>query len=259
MKFKMLVGCLIAGMLLVSFPKVYAYAAEEGTIVSQENVTNIESTDADKTGTINNNPAGTVTTPTDPAQTAETGIAPEQTQESAEELSEGNEDIIEDVIEVEEDSEDSEEDQEKAQPEEKKEKKKVTKKVKYSKSDLRLLSALIYCEANGESYQGKLAVGIVVMNRKRSGAFPDSVKGVIYQKYQFGPASNGSLDRALKEYDDGDFTSDAELECIKAAKAALSGEKYITVNGDKKNFIKYLYFSCNLRNSTYKLGNHEFK
>jgi len=140
--------------------------------------------------------------------------------------------------------------------------KKTTEKkatVKYSKSDLRLLSALIYCEAGGESYNGKLAVGIVVMNRVRASAFPDSVKSVIYQKYQFGPVRNGALNKALSEYDSGKFTSSREKECIKAAKEALSGIKSITVSGKSKGFGSYLFFSGRLSGSTYKLGNHQFK
>jgi len=140
-------------------------------------------------------------------------------------------------------------------------KKTVEKKatVNYSKSDLRLLSALIYCEAGGESYNGKLAVGIVVMNRVRASAFPDSVKSVIYQKYQFGPVRNGALNKALSEYDSGKFTSSREKECIKAAKEALSGIKSITVSGKSKSFGSYLFFSGRLSGSTYKLGNHQFK
>ena len=35
----------------------------------------------------------------------------------------------------------------------------------YNKSDLRLMASIINCEAGAESYQGKVAVGIVVMNR----------------------------------------------------------------------------------------------
>lgn len=129
----------------------------------------------------------------------------------------------------------------------------------YSKSDLRLLSALIYCEANSESYNGKLAVGIVVMNRVRSSRYPDTVKGVIYQKYQFSPVSSGSLKDALEEYDNDKFNSSAEKDCIKAAKAALSGDKTITVNGKEKDFSKYLSFSGRLPGYTYELGNHQFK
>jgi spore germination cell wall hydrolase CwlJ-like protein len=132
-------------------------------------------------------------------------------------------------------------------------------KNKYTKGELRLLSSLIYCEAQGESYNGKLAVGIVVMNRVKSNRYPDTVKNVIYQKYQFSPAHNGILKKALAEYDKGNFTSSAEKECIKSAKAALNGAKSITVRGDKKSFGKYLSFSGKLKGATYKIGNHKFK
>jgi len=130
---------------------------------------------------------------------------------------------------------------------------------KYTNADLRLLSSLIYCEAQGESYNGKLAVGIVVMNRKKSNEFPDAVKDVIYQKYQFSPVTNGSLKKALADYDKGGFTSAAEKSCIKAAEAALSGEKSISVNGKSKYFNKYLFFSGKLRGYTYQYGHHQFK
>jgi spore germination cell wall hydrolase CwlJ-like protein len=136
---------------------------------------------------------------------------------------------------------------------------KTETKPSYTKSELRLLSALIYCEAQSESYEGKLAVGIVVMNRKRSDLFPNSVKGVIYQKYQFGPVRSGKLDKALAEYDNGKFTSAAEKECIKAAKKALSGTKKISIDGKKVNFGKFLYFSGKIKGYTYQLENHQFK
>lgn len=131
--------------------------------------------------------------------------------------------------------------------------------VKYTKAELRLLSALIFCEAQSESYNGKLAVAIVVMNRVRSNLFPDTLKGVVYQRYQFSPVTNGTLKRALAEYDKGKFTSSLEKDCIKAAKAALSGEKSITIKGKEKNFSKYLYFSCWLKGHTFEIQNHQFK
>lgn len=130
---------------------------------------------------------------------------------------------------------------------------------KYTAADLRLLSAIIYCEAGSESYNGKLAVGIVVMNRVRSGRYPNTVKGVIYQKSQFSPVRSGSFSKTLKDYDKGGFTSKKEKDAIKAAKAALSGEKYITVKGEKKLFTKYLSFSGKIKGYTFKLGHHQFK
>lgn len=130
---------------------------------------------------------------------------------------------------------------------------------KYSNSDLRLLSAIISCEAGWESYNGKLAVGIVVMNRVRSSRYPGTVKGVIYQRYQFSPVRNGALNRELAEYDQGKFNSHLEKDSIKAAKAALSGSRSITVNGKQKNFSRFLSFSGSLHGYTFKLGNHKFK
>jgi N-acetylmuramoyl-L-alanine amidase len=131
--------------------------------------------------------------------------------------------------------------------------------AKYTKADLRLLSALVYCEAQAESYNGKLAVAIVVMNRVRSNQFPNTVKDVIYQRHQFSPATNGTLKKALAAYDNGKFTSASEKECIKAAKAALSGVKSITVKGETKDFSKYLYFSGRLKGHTFALQHHQFK
>lgn len=142
----------------------------------------------------------------------------------------------------------------------KKDKKKADKKkAKYTKAELRLLSALIYCEAGNEPYAGKLAVGIVVMNRKESKDFADSVKGVIYQKCQFSPVRNGSLKRALSRYDSGKFNSAAEKQCIKAAKEALSGEKFVVHNGKDRNFKKYKFFNGHVRGAKYRIKGHMFK
>lgn len=83
--------------------------------------------------------------------------------------------------------------------------------------DLRLLAALIHCEAGSESYNGKLAVGAVVMNRVRSGAYPDTISGVIFASGQFTPALNGKVARV---YTTGNFADG----CYEAAQAAINGE-----------------------------------
>ena len=100
-----------------------------------------------------------------------------------------------------------------------------------SDSDLTLLSAIIYCEAGGESYAGQVAVGAVVMNRVRSSSYPDSISGVVYQSGQFSPVANGSLARAL--------SNGAYRNCISAAQEALAGADntggakfFHRVNGD---------------------------
>lgn len=84
-----------------------------------------------------------------------------------------------------------------------------------SSSDLTLLSAIIFCEAGGESYAGQVAVGAVVLNRVKSSSFPNSISGVVYQSGQFSPVANGALSRALSN---GNYR-----HCTSAAQAALAG------------------------------------
>lgn len=59
--------------------------------------------------------------------------------------------------------------------------------------DLYLLAQIIHAEAKGEPYEGKLAVGNVIHNRVKSKKFPNSIRGVIFQKGQFQPVMNGSI------------------------------------------------------------------
>lgn len=96
--------------------------------------------------------------------------------------------------------------------------------VAASYDDVTLLAALIQCEAGGDSYEGKLAVGAVVMNRLRSG-YSDSIYGVIYQKGQFTPAGSGKLAKVA--------ASGPSSSCIQAAQEALSG---VDNTGGAKNF-----------------------
>ncbi len=84
-----------------------------------------------------------------------------------------------------------------------------------SSSDLTLLAALIQCEAGGESYEGKLAVGSVVMNRVSSSHFPNTVAGVIYQGGQFSPVASGRFASVLAK---GAYRS-----CTQAASEVLGG------------------------------------
>lgn len=55
----------------------------------------------------------------------------------------------------------------------------------YSSSDVELLAKVISAEARGESYEGQVAVGAVILNRVKHPSFPDSISGVVYQKGAF--------------------------------------------------------------------------
>jgi len=74
-----------------------------------------------------------------------------------------------------------------------------------------LLARLIYAEARGESYKGKVAVGAVVLNRVRSSQFPNTLSGVIYQKNAFESVTNGSINNT------------PDSDCLRAAKEAMNG------------------------------------
>lgn len=105
-----------------------------------------------------------------------------------------------------------------------------------------LLAALIQCEAGGESYEGQLAVGAVVMNRVRSGAYPDTIHGVIYASGQFTPAQSGKVNRV---YESGKIKE----SCILAAQEALSGVSNV---GDLTHFRR------NNGREGLVIGNHVF-
>lgn len=137
---------------------------------------------------------------------------------------------------------------------------KTKKKVKkYKKSELRLMASIINCEAGGESFQGQVAVGIVVMNRVKSEDFPNTIKKVIYQKGQFSPVRNGSLRRKLNQYDAGRTGSAQWKSCIKAAKKVLKGQSTIKLKGKTKNMKGVRFFSVSLKGAKFRLGGHRFR
>lgn len=84
--------------------------------------------------------------------------------------------------------------------------------------EILLLAALIQCEAGGECYEGKVAVGAVVLNRVRSSKYPNTIAEVIYAPGQFTPASNGKVANVL--------AAGPKQSCIQAAQEALNGVDY---------------------------------
>lgn len=81
----------------------------------------------------------------------------------------------------------------------------------YVSADHRLLARLVYAEARGEPYKGKVAVAAVALNRVGSASFPNTLSGVIYQSGAFSSVSNGSINNT------------PDSECIRAALDALNG------------------------------------
>lgn len=116
----------------------------------------------------------------------------------------------------------------------------------YSDSDVNLLARLIYGEARGESYVGQVAVGAVVMNRVRSSSFPNTISGVIYQRYAF------------TAVDDGQINLTPNATARKAAQDAMNGwdPSYGAIYYyNPKTATSSWIFS---RQTTVTIGNHVF-
>ena len=107
-------------------------------------------------------------------------------------------------------------------------------------SDLDLLAAIIWCEAGNQPYDGMVAVGQVVMNRVKSGSFPNTIAEVLNSPGQFTPSSSGALQAAIN--------AGVNSTCYSAAQDALNGAA--PVPGYP------LYF--NTHSGSYKLGAHYF-
>ena len=122
--------------------------------------------------------------------------------------------------------------------------------------ELRLMSAIIWCEAGNQCEAGQQAVGIVVMNRVADEAnFGSTVEEVIYWPGQFRPRDDGRLNKALKMYDNGELPED----CIKAARYALLGNDTVNYNGQEIDMSEILYFARELSNASLRIEDHDFR
>ncbi len=68
-----------------------------------------------------------------------------------------------------------------------------------SESDVQLIARAINGEARGESYEGQVAVGAVILNRVKDSRFPNTVAGVIYQPGAFTAVSDGQINQKIGE------------------------------------------------------------
>lgn len=112
----------------------------------------------------------------------------------------------------------------------------------YTPEDVLWLARIVHVEANGTEYECKLAVANVVINRKNSSFFPNTIYDVIFHPGQFPPAHKSGFSSLIP--------SD---ECIRAAKNALNGEN---------NIANCLYFNhrpfASKSNDLYKIIDGEY-
>lgn len=60
-----------------------------------------------------------------------------------------------------------------------------------NRAELDILAKLIYSEARGESYEGQVAVGAVIMNRLQSSQFPNTITEIAFQPGAFTAVDDG--------------------------------------------------------------------
>ena len=86
--------------------------------------------------------------------------------------------------------------------------------VKASGNEVQLLGALIQIESGNQPYEGQLAVGAVVMNRVRSGRYPNTIADVIYAPGQF-PYASSKVHEVMAH--------GVKASCLQAAQEAING------------------------------------
>lgn len=113
--------------------------------------------------------------------------------------------------------------------------------------DTKLVARIINAEASTQPYEGKIAVGNVILNRVASPKFPDTIKDVIFQKGQFSPVSDGSINK------------EPNPESVQAAKDVMNGKRTIGTDA-------LFYYNPNIctnrwiftRRTITKIGDHVF-
>lgn len=69
----------------------------------------------------------------------------------------------------------------------------------YSGNDVALLAKVISAEARGESYEGQVAVGAVVLNRVDHPSFPNTLSGVVYQSGAFSAVTDSNWSASVTD------------------------------------------------------------
>ncbi|SHK56957.1 N-acetylmuramoyl-L-alanine amidase [Desulforamulus aeronauticus DSM 10349] len=80
-----------------------------------------------------------------------------------------------------------------------------------NRNEVTLLAMVIEGEAADEPYEGKVAVGAVILNRLEDKQFPKTLSGVVYEDLAFESVMNNQYKRPLSQ------------ESVKAAQAAIHG------------------------------------
>lgn len=72
----------------------------------------------------------------------------------------------------------------------------------FSQQEIDMLARITAAEAEGESHEGQVAVASSILNRVQSRQYPNTIRGVVYQResgrYQYSPVKDGRINLAPK-------------------------------------------------------------
>ena len=123
------------------------------------------------------------------------------------------------------------------------------------KESIEILCRIVEAEAGTEDEKGRILVANVVMNRVESSRFPDTVKGVVFQKsgglYQFSPVANGRYYRVTVSEE-----TRKAVEKVLRGKDESQGALYF-VNRYAAN-TEYMNWFDRRCTSLFSYGRHEF-
>ena len=123
------------------------------------------------------------------------------------------------------------------------------------KESIEILCRIVEAEAGTEDEKGRILVANVVMNRVESSGFPDTVKGVVFQKsgglYQFSPVANGRYYRVTVSEE-----TRKAVEKVLRGKDESQGALYF-VNRYAAN-TEYMNWFDRRCTSLFSYGRHEF-
>ena len=118
-----------------------------------------------------------------------------------------------------------------------------------------LLAVLVFQEARGEPFLGQVAVAEVVLNRTTQACYPDSVKKVIKQPYQFSGVGAKGIPQTPNQAKklDRDAFSKAEIavQYARERKSKYSTATHFHSTGTAPKWAKQKYYVGTV-------GNHKF-
>ena len=118
-----------------------------------------------------------------------------------------------------------------------------------------ILCRIVEAEAGSEDEKGRMLVANVVLNRLESSRFPNTVKGVVFQRgggiYQFSPVANGRYYRVKVSKQ----TRDAVEKVLRGADESQGALYFVNRRAANSSYMNWFDTRCTF---LFTYGRHEF-